>query len=324
MPAPQSLDHPSHRRLELIQLGQWLQAQNYRFATVTPATHAAFMRNLDRPFAKTLRDVFGWNLPFDDTVLSAIWIRRLLDAEIIERLNSCTYRSKVRFASLGNLLVPHSSFPTADQNAVFFGPDTYRFAALIERELAARPLAPAARVLDIGCGTGAGGLAVAGHAPPGKTVLTLADINPAALEFAHASAALAGVQSVTCHQGDLYNGLPSTPFDLIVANPPYLNDEAQRLYRHGGGRWGEALSLRIVREGLPLLAPGGRLVLYTGSCITEGVDRLHSALQDILGNAGVIGVYQEIDPDVFGEELNNARYGGVERIAAVSLVVHKR
>ena len=45
-------------------------------------------------------------------------------------------RSKVRFSSLGGSLYVHSAFPTSAAEAVFFGPDTYRFAALIARTLA--------------------------------------------------------------------------------------------------------------------------------------------------------------------------------------------
>src|SRR5690606_23767482 len=93
--------------------------------------------------------------------------------------------------------------------------------------------------------------------------LVLADINPAALPYAAANAAAAGLGSALCVQGDLFAPAPGA-FDLIVANPPYLVDGAARAYRHGGGALGSALSERIVHEGLPRLAPGGRLLLYTG------------------------------------------------------------
>ncbi len=307
----------------LVQVGQWLKAKNYSFTTVTPATHAAFLRNARRESACDLRDVFGWNLPFGNSLLPGYLLEQLLSSRLIEMCTSGQFKSKVRYATLGGLILPHSAFPTVENATVFLGPDTYRFAALIQRETAAIALEEAARILDVGCGSGAGGLVAAIGAQPHATSLTLADISTAALQFACASTELAGLSSVTFHQGDLFTGLPSASFDLIVANPPYLNDGARRLYRHGGGKWGEALSIRIVREGLPLLAPGGRLILYTGSCIAGGVDQLHNALQPVLSGQGFSWVYQEVDPDVFGDELQGPQYAGVERIAVVSLVVRK-
>ena len=54
-------------------------------------------------------------------------------------------------------------------------------------------------------------------------------------------------------------------FDLIISNPPYLVDPLARVYRHGGGELGSALSVEIAVQGVDRLAPGGRLLLYTGS-----------------------------------------------------------
>jgi methylase of polypeptide subunit release factors len=113
-------------------------------------------------------------------------------------------------------------------------------------------------------------------------------------------------------------------FDLIVANPPYLNDEEARTYRHGGGRWGEALSARILAEGLARLAPGGRLILYTGATIVAGADPLLELLQPHLEQCGWPWSYRELDPDVFGEELEQPAYRDAERIAAVALVVQRQ
>lgn len=123
-------------------------------------------------------------------------------------------------------------------------------------------------------------------------------------------------------QGDLFAAV-SGEFDFIVANPPYLNDSTERAYRHGGGKWGGGLSQRIVLEGLPRLAPGGRLVLYTGSAIAAGVDGLKQDLAEYLAALGWPWSYRELDPDVFGEELDEPAYTQAERIAAVALVVQR-
>jgi hypothetical protein len=67
------------------------------------------------------------------------------------------------------------------------------------------------------------------------------------------------------------------------------------------------------------LAPGGRLVLYTGSAIVNGSDLFHEALSSRLAGRGVRFAYEEIDPDVFGEELEYAPYDRVDRIAVVGV-----
>lgn len=306
----------------LVDIGRWLQSVNYRFVTPTPATHAVVLGRRADATAHDPRDVFGWNLPFAPTLLPPEVVAHLQRAALVQEWGAHLLRATVRFSTLGDLIFPHSAFPTLHNESVFFGPDTYRFAALIRRQLTMAPLHGGSRVLDMGCGSGAGGLVAATHDRPAPAHLVLADISPLALRFAQASAELAGVPGTTFRQGDLFSSVEGD-FDFIVANPPYLNDGAQRLYRHGGGRWGEALSIRILREGCPRLAPGGRLVLYTGSSISHGVDHLGEAIASELAAQACNWTYEELDPDVFGEELQNPAYAEVDRIAAVGVVVHK-
>jgi len=296
----------------MLDLGRYLQAEGYEFVTITPTSHARVLKR--ERTARTARDVLGWNRAFE---LDAI-TRRLADlmeaADILE-VEGGLHRSQVRFSTLGGLLFAHSSFPTQAGDAVFFGPDTYRFSALLERS-AGEPR----RVVDIGCGSGAGGLVVASRS--GCSVV-LADINPQALAFARINAALANVEADVV-ESDVLAGVRDDG-DLIIANPPYLIDEAKRTYRDGAGVYGTELSIRIARESIERLrrAPGGgRLILYSGAAIVDGEDQLLAGLRPLLTDAWITeSEYAEIDPDVFGEELDGDAYQEVERIAAVSLVV---
>jgi 23S rRNA G2069 N7-methylase RlmK/C1962 C5-methylase RlmI len=151
--------------------------------------------------------------------------------------------------------------------------------------------------------------------------IVLSDINPKALAFARVNAALAGVQAELV-QSDVLDDVTGE-HDLIIANPPYMQDDANRTYRHGGGSYGEALSVRIVRESLPRLAASGALLLYTGAPVVAGVDVFHEAVQPLLAaSEGIAHVeYDELDPDVFGEQLASEQYAKVERIAVVGLTV---
>lgn len=305
----------------LVSLGRWLQGEGYHFVTVTPATHARVNARAGAQQARDLRDVFGWSRPFAPGLLPdpvAGWLGR---AGLLREAGPLL-RSGVRFSTLGGQLYAHSAYPTAEADAVFFGPDTCRFASLIAGELAREPLRSGARILDVGCGAGPGGMVAALAGATAAPQLVLADINPRALVHAGANAALAGLGQVALAQSDLYAGVAGA-FDLIVANPPYLVDAGARTYRHGGGPLGGGLSVRIVAEGLPRLAPGGRLVLYTGAAMVAGRDPLYDALAPLADSAGGSWHYRELDPDVFGEELDAPAYQEAERIAAVALVVQR-
>ena len=306
----------------LLALGRWLQARGYHFITVTPATHARIAARTGTEPACDLRDIFGWSRAFAHGLLDPQPLQWLREAGLLGHTPDGLLRSKVRFSSLSECVFAHSAYPTSDADAVFFGPDTVRFAALIEAELARLPLSAGTRILDVGCGAGPGGIVAARLAQASRPELLLADINPRALRFARANALLAGVARSAFAQGDLFAAV-SGAFDLIVANPPYLNDSAKRTYRHGGGDWGGGLSERIVHEGLPCLRPGGRLLLYTGTAIVQGDDPLLHALQPHLDRRGWPWSYRELDPDVFGEELDQPAYAGAERIAALALVVQR-
>jgi methylase of polypeptide subunit release factors len=178
------------------------------------------------------------------------------------------------------------------------------------------------RILDMGCGGGPGGMAAAQAVGQRVQELVLADINPRALAFCQANARLAQLECCTFVHSDLFQGVAGD-FDLIVSNPPYLVDAHQRTYRHGGGEHGEGLSQRIFEHSIGRLKPGGRLILYTGSAVVQGAAPFSEWAADMAVRAGCPYELREIDPDVFGEELDKPEYAGVERIAAIGLVVHR-
>ena len=295
-------------QIALIQLGLALREAGYSFTTITPASHARVNARAGNETAKSIRDVFGWSRPFDARILSSQWIDLLRGANALDETGPLL-RSRVRFSTAGGRLYVHSAFPTLDSQSVFFGPDTYRYLSLLQR------LDPSAsRAVDVGAGSGAGGIAIAANC--GSVVL--ADINPLALRHAAVNAAINGTTNARVVRSDVLAAVEGE-FDLVVSNPPYLADDHARLYRDGGGRFGEALSIRIVRESIERLKRPGRLILYTATAIVDGRDTFHDAVAPLL--EGLASRYEEIDPDVFGEELERERYRDVERLAVVSLDV---
>ena len=303
----------------LFRLGTWLRQQGYEFVTVTPATHARVIGRDPAREARTLEDIFGWNLPFRADLLPEEALSLLREADAVDD-NPGLLRSRIRLSTLGDLLFLHSGYPTSKGDAVFFGPDTYRFATLIENILNRFDTSHISTVADMGCGSGAGGIVARRLLDDAAPQLILSDLNPLALQYSAINAALAGLEPPIMRQGDLYAHV-GAPLDLIIANPPYLVDTHGRTYRHGGGSLGAELSRRIVIEGLPRLAANGLMVLYTASAIVKGHDTFRETVHEALQHPDIEHEYREIDPDVFGEELDNPAYAEVERIAAVSLVI---
>ncbi|WP_244227326.1 N5-glutamine methyltransferase family protein [Corallococcus aberystwythensis] len=302
------------REAALLALGEALRATGYAFTTVTPETHRRVNARPGAKQAHSVRDVFGWSRPFGPGVLEPRMVALLEEAGALVDCKDGTHRSRVRFSTLGTGLYVHSAWPTSQKDAVFFGPDTYRFCSLLQR-------VPGSfrRVVDLGCGSGAGGLSVAAR----STEVVLADLNPLALEYSRVNARLNSAHGVEAVHSDLLKDV-SGRFDLIMANPPYLADTDGRTYRDGGGTHGTELSVRIVREGVERLEPGGTLVLYTGAPVVEGEDLLRTALTPVWRSAPLSEVrYEELDPDVFGEELEKEPYAGVERIALVALTARR-
>jgi SAM-dependent methyltransferase len=295
----------------LADLGLRLRDLGYRFVTPTPETHRRVNARPESAEARTLRDVFGWSRPFGADALPGDVEALLGAADAVERLPGGLRRSAVRFSSVGDLLFAHSAYPTLDADSVFFGPDTYRFASLLRREVTG-----ARRAVDVGCGSGAGGLSISGRVGE----LVLSDVSPRALRFAAVNAAIAGAKAEIV-RSDVLSAVDG-PVDLVVANPPYLVDERRRTYRDGGGARGVALSVRIAREALDRLEPGGRLVLYTATPVVEGRHVLEAELAPVLAGAEEVA-YEELDPDVFGEELERDAYRDVDRIAVVALTCRR-
>jgi SAM-dependent methyltransferase len=300
----------------LSMLISYLRDADYEFVAPTPATHHRVNRRPGNEEALDLAGAFGWSRPFSRSLLSDGLFSALRDGGVLAE-NAKGWNSRVRASTLGKDVFLHSAFPTTASDAVFFGPDTYRFARAIRSHLNDHPRR-LGRVLDLGCGSGAGGVVVVKSSCCTELVLT--DINDAALQLARVNADSAGLLNVRTEHSDLFNAVEGY-FDLIVANPPYLNDPLQRAYRHGGGELGSGLSLRIAQAARDSLSPGGSLLLYTGSPIVRGVDRLLHDIEQIFAGGDLFWSYEEIDPDVFGEELETDSYNQVERIAAVVLTV---
>ena len=138
------------------------------------------------------------------------------------------------------------------------------------------------RILDLCCGSGCIGLAIASRVKDAK--VTLADISPKALSVAKENVALNKLSGrVRCVAADALR--PAFPFlgkyDMIVSNPPYITGQEMKelpksvadyephlaLY---GGEDGLDFYRSIAKNFAPALKPGGYLAFEFGE--TQGDD----------------------------------------------------
>jgi release factor glutamine methyltransferase len=146
---------------------------------------------------------------------------------------------------------------------------------VVERALAHLAGSAAARVVDLGTGSGAIALALASEIPGAQIVAS--DVSKEALAVAARNAQRLQLTNVIFVQGNWFAALPGnreSVFDIIVSNPPYIatgdpdlaaevrrNEPAMALISGTSGL--EAIEL-IVGESPQYLAAGGWLIVEHG------------------------------------------------------------
>lgn len=300
----------------LAELARAVRETGYRFMTITPATHERVNRRPGNAWARSLADVFGWSRPFRMNVLPPALFELGQRAGVLVP-HAEGWRSLVRLSSLDDELFVHSAYPTTDVDSVFFGPDTGRLVDAVIGHLDGRA-SLVRRAVDIGCGSGAGAIVIAKRAPEAEVIGV--DINPAALRATALNASLAGVGNVVARSSDMLRDVEGE-FDLIVSNPPFMIDAAERAYRHGGGPLGAGLPLACIDAAIERLAASGTLVLFTGAIVVDGETPFRAEAARRLDKAGLAWSYREVDPDVYGEELDQPAYAQAraDRIALAVL-----
>lgn len=146
-----------------------------------------------------------------------------------------------------------------------------------------------ARVVDLGTGTGAIGVSLALARPDWH--VTLVDLSEAALQVAADNAHRLGA-AVTCLQGSWLSPCPR-PFDLIVSNPPYIEESDHHL-DEGDVRFEPRSALVAPNNGLADLAAitqqaAGKLVAGGWLLLEHGFEQ-GEAVRTLLTQAGFVQV----------------------------------
>lgn len=106
-------------------------------------------------------------------------------------------------------------------------------------------------ILEIGTGSGCISLALAKAFP--NAFVTATDINQQALNLAQENAALHNIANITFIKSDLFKNIPSTKFDLIISNPPYIDPIHKQNMMPQVIKWEDERALFAQQEGLELI-----------------------------------------------------------------------
>ena len=154
---------------------------------------------------------------------------------------------------------PHTLIPRPDTESIIDW--------ILERGLQPK------RILDLGTGTGALALALAKEFP--NAHVTGLDLVPAAVELAKTNQKLNNIKNVQFFQSSWFENVPADrQFDLIVSNPPYIDNTDEHLDQ-GDVRFEPSSALvaddngygdlfHIAQHALAYLEQGGLLVMEHG------------------------------------------------------------
>jgi release factor glutamine methyltransferase len=211
-------------------------------------------------------------------------VQRAAEEEPIAYLTGRAHFFNLEFEVNRDVLIPRPDTETLVENVLQLARNQAGFEA--------------PRVLDLCTGSGCVAAAIAHHLKAASVVAT--DLSEPAVALARRNVERLGLASrVTVEQGDLFEPISKLPdplpFDLIVANPPYIStaqvetlDRSVRDYEPigalDGGIDGLVLHRRILKEAPGRLVPGGRVFLEIAFDQGESATQLaleHPQFEDV-------------------------------------------
>jgi release factor glutamine methyltransferase len=224
--------------------------------------------------------------PLTDKELAAYraLVQRAAEQEPIEYLTGVAHFFNLEFEVNRDVLIPRPDTETLVENVL-----------QVTRNVVGME---APRVLDLCTGSGCIAAAIAHHLK--AAVVTATDTSAKAVEVARRNVDRLGLSGrVMVEHGDLYEPLARMvdvqPFQLIVANPPYIaSAQIQALDRSvkdyeptealDGGLDGMAVHRRILDEARERLLPGGRAYLeiaYDQGPLAREISAAHAGFDEV-------------------------------------------
>ncbi|MGK0552582.1 class I SAM-dependent methyltransferase [Enterococcus faecalis] len=128
---------------------------------------------------------------------------------------------------------------------------------------------PEGRLLDVGCGYGPIGLALASAS---NRFVEMIDVNQRAVALAKTNAELNQITNVDVHSSNIYETVHETTYAAIVSNPPI--------------RAGKKVVHEILGGAYPLLTVGGTLTVVIQK--KQGAPSAEKKMQAVFGNVEIV------------------------------------
>ncbi|HEV7678673.1 MAG TPA: methyltransferase [Candidatus Dormibacteraeota bacterium] len=203
-----------------------------------------------------------------------------LSAAGLLALDADQARATVQLACYGELLLATDWGPatpnvaTPGDHVLGFSPSTLTLARMTVRQ-------PSRSTLDLGTGAGLQALLAAAHSD--RVIAT--DLNPRAVAMARFNAALNGIATIDCREGDMFQPVEDDRFDTIVSNPPFVVGPAAGHLFMSAGRDTDAVCRQLAIDAPRHLAPGGWCQFLANWSVHPGED-WQDRLQGWLANTG--------------------------------------
>ena len=183
------------------------------------------------------------------------------------------------FYGLDLLVTPDTLIPRPDTET------------LVEAALAKIPMAAHPSILDLGTGSGAIALAIAKNRPQASVIAV--DASKAALAVAKKNAQNLSIDNVEFVLSNWFQHLNNQPFDVILSNPPYIEENDAHLSQGdlrfepisalSSGKDGLNDIRQIIENSLVHLLPQGWLMLEHGFNQADKV-------ADLMANTGFVSI----------------------------------
>lgn len=125
-------------------------------------------------------------------------------------------------------------------------------------------------ILDVGCGYGPVGLAIASLVP--ERTVQMVDVNERAIQLAVTNAAKNAIQNVRIYPSDALESVDTESFAAVLTNPPI--------------RAGKETVFKIYEEAFSRLAAGGELWVVIQK--KQGAPSTEAKLNELFGNADIV------------------------------------
>lgn len=196
------------------------------------------------------------------------------------------YKSLVRIVPSGKNIYFTDSWDRNIDNFTYLGYDSFVFSDLIKEATGGQKML---RGLDLCCGVGVLSLELASLCSSFIGV----DCNLRAIEYARNNAEVNSISNVIFNEQDAFSFSEKEKFDLIVANPPFLDETScpnnQPIDSYGGHK-GIEFPLKLIQKALELFDDKGQLHLIARTYFEENQDQLLLGVHQLLDKNNSLSV----------------------------------